>query len=162
MQAQGLQVDLLSAFPGQITGSWSERVIVSFMPDFLPLIALDLTGLWRDDSDSTAANGQYLWRNNTCSAIAGHKAIFEMLVNNFPLAKHVRFTGHKAAPVDGTSMLSYRMYHNACEVCDGFSSNILLGLSPPPYTHSNTRMWFKRRSHPQPHRMPGEHQVKLL
>jgi chlorobactene glucosyltransferase len=141
-QAQGLQVDLLSAFPSQITGSWSERVIVSFILDFLPLIALDLPGLWRGDSGSTAANGQYLLvRAATYRTIGGHKAIFDALVDDFALAKHVRSTGHKVALVDGTSMLSCRMYHNAREVWDGFSKNILLGLET---SSAEKRRWWWR------------------
>ena len=34
-QAESLNADLLSAFPRQITASWSERIVVSFIVDFL-------------------------------------------------------------------------------------------------------------------------------
>ncbi|MEP7292372.1 MAG: glycosyltransferase family 2 protein, partial [Chloroflexota bacterium] len=59
-QARALEVALLSTFPYQITRSWSERILVSFIIDFLPLIGLDFAGIWRGTSASTAANGQYL------------------------------------------------------------------------------------------------------
>jgi chlorobactene glucosyltransferase len=127
-QAEGLNVDLLSAFPRQVTGSWSERVVVSFVLDFLPLVGLDLTALWRGDSGASA-NGQYLLvRAAAYRAAGGHKAVPNALVDDFALAKHVRSNGYRIALVDGTSMLNCRMYHSAREVWDGFSKNILLAL----------------------------------
>jgi len=128
-QAEGLNVDLLSAFPRQVTGSWSERVVVSFILDFLPLVGLELTAVWRGESGRTAANGQYLLvRAAAYRAVGGHKAVSNALVDDFVLAKHVRSNGYRIALVDGTSMLNCRMYHGAREVWDGFSKNILLAL----------------------------------
>jgi chlorobactene glucosyltransferase len=128
-QAESLGVDLLSAFPRQLTGSWSERVVVSFIVDFLPLVAVDLTDLWRGESGSTAANGQYLLvRAATYHAVGGHKAISKALLDDFALAKHIGSNGYQVALVDGTSMVSCRMYRNAREVWEGFSKNILLAL----------------------------------
>jgi chlorobactene glucosyltransferase len=128
-QAEGLKVRLLSAFPKQRTESWSEQVVVSFILDFLPLIGVDLNALWQSSSGSTLANGQYLLVHAAAyRAIGGHKAIFDALVDDFALAKQIRSGGYKVAMVNGTSMVSCRMYHNAREVWNGFSKNILLGL----------------------------------
>ena len=128
-QAEALEVDLLSAFPRQMTESWSERIVVSFVLDFLPLIALDLRGLWHGESSTTAANGQYLLlRAASYRAAGGHRAIASALVDDFALAQQLRSTGYKVALVDGTGMLSCRMYHNAHEVWTGFAKNILLAL----------------------------------
>jgi chlorobactene glucosyltransferase len=127
--AEGLNVDLLSVFPRQVTGSWSERLVVSFILDFLPLVGLELTSVWRGDSGSTAANGQYLLvRAAAYRAVGGHKAVSNALVDDFALAKRIRSTGYRIALVDGASMLNCRMYHGAREVWDGFSKNILLAL----------------------------------
>lgn len=128
-QAEGLDVDLLSAFPRQITRSWSERVVVSFILDFLPLVGLDLTAVWRGDSGKTAANGQYLLvRAAAYRAVGGHQAISRALVDDLALAKRMRSNGYRIALVDGTSMLNCRMYRSTREVWDGFSKNILLAL----------------------------------
>lgn len=128
-QAKKLGVALLSVFPKQITESWGEQVVVSFILDFLPLIAVDLNALWQSGSSTTLANGQYLLVNTEAyHAVGGHQAIFNELVDDFALAKQVRLGGYKTAMVDGISMLSCRMYHNAREVWDGFSKNLMLGL----------------------------------
>jgi chlorobactene glucosyltransferase len=131
-QAAGLNADLLSAFPRQITGSWSERVVVSFIVDFLPLVGLDLTSLWRGTSGGAAANGQYLLaRAGAYRASGGHEAIAGELVDDFGLARRFRACGWRVALVDGTSMLTCRMYHDAGEVWAGFSKNMLLALENP-------------------------------
>lgn len=128
-QAQHLGADLLSAFPRQITGSWSERVFVSFIVDFLPLLTVDLHALWRGGSGRTVANGQYLLvRASAYRAVGGHQAIAAALVDDFALAAHMRANGCTVAFVDGTRLLSCRMYHSAREVWQGFSKNILLAL----------------------------------
>src|SRR5690606_11326822 len=138
-QAESLGVDLLSTFPHQITGSWSERLVVSFVLDFLPLVGLDLTDVWRGIS-GVAANGQYLLvRASTYRAIDGHRAVSNAIVDDFALAKHVRLNGYRIALVDGTTMLSCRMYRSAREVWDGFSKNILLALQT---SSTEKRPWW--------------------
>jgi len=128
-QAEALGVDLLSAFPRQITSSWSERIIVSFIVDFLPLVSVDLMNLWRGGSNAVAANGQYLLvKAAAYRAVGGHAAIAGELVDDFALATHLCANGYRMAFVDGTSMLSCRMYHRASDVWAGFSKNILLAL----------------------------------
>ena len=128
-QASTLDADLLSAFPRQITESWGECIVVSFIIDFLPLIGIDLTQLWRGTSRATAANGQYLLvRASAYWAVGGHEAIGRELVDDFALAKRFRLCGFRVALVDGTSMLRCRMYRSAAEVWAGFSKNILLGM----------------------------------
>ncbi|MBI5928777.1 MAG: glycosyltransferase [Chloroflexi bacterium] len=128
-QAKKLGVALLSVFPKQITESWGEQIVVSFILDFLPLIAVDLNALWQNGSSTALANGQYLLVNaEAYHAMGGHQAIFNELVDDFALAKQVRLGGYKTAMVSGTSMLSCRMYHNASEVWGGFSKNLMLGL----------------------------------
>ncbi len=103
--------------------------MVSFILDFLPLIALDLGGLWRGTSNATAANGQYLLlRAASYRAVGGHRTIAGALVDDFALASLMRAHGRRIAFVDGTTMLSCHMYHNANEVWAGFSKNILLAL----------------------------------
>lgn len=129
-QAQTLRVSFLSAFPYQLTKSWSEKITVSFIMDFLPLIGLDLEGIFRATSTATAANGQYmLVRTNDYRTLGGHAAIAHELVDDIALARRFRENGRKTALVDGTRMVSCRMYRSGNEVWAGFSKNILLGLS---------------------------------
>lgn len=129
-QARALDVSLLSAFPYQLTQSWSEKITVSFIIDFLPLLGLDFAGIQRAASGSTAANGQYmLVRAEDYRALGGHGAIAPELVDDVALARRFQAHGRKIALVDGSKMLSCRMYRSAGDVWAGFSKNILLGLS---------------------------------
>lgn len=128
-QAVQLQADLLSVFPRQLTRSWGERVVVSFVMDFLPLLAVDLSALAGSSAGRTAANGQYLLaRAAAYHTVGGHNAVAQALVDDFALARRFRLNGFRVALVDGTSMLSCRMYHTTRQVWQGFSKNILLAL----------------------------------
>ncbi len=128
-QAAALRVDLLSAFPFQRTETWSERLLVSFIVDFLPLLGLDFGAIWRGEGDRVAANGQYLLvRASSYRGVGGHAAVHSELVDDFALARRFRAGGYRSALVAGTDMLHCRMYRSARQVVGGFSKNLLLGL----------------------------------
>ena len=128
-RASMLNVDLLSVSPYQRAESWSERLVVSFIVDFLPLIGLDFRAIWRGEENHVAANGQYLLvRASSYRATGGHRAIATARVDDFALAKRFRMSGHTIAFLNGTDMLRCRMYHGAGEVWNGFLKNVLLGL----------------------------------
>jgi chlorobactene glucosyltransferase len=129
-QAQRLAVDLLSAFPYQQTGTWSERIVVSFIVDFLPRVSVDFRGLWRGTSKTVLANGQYLLaRASSYYAIGGHASLHDALIDDFALARRFRQCAYKAALVDGASQLQCRMYHSFREVQVGFAKNVLGALT---------------------------------
>jgi chlorobactene glucosyltransferase len=134
-QAEALQVDLLSALPRQITHGLSERIVVSFLLDFLPLIMLDLPALASGATTSSAAGnsaaiGQYLLvRADRYRAAGGHAAIAHNLVDDFALAAHLRAAGSRMALVNGIDMLACRMYRSPREVWQGFSKNVLAALA---------------------------------
>lgn len=128
-QALHLNVDLLSAMPRQITKSWSEHLLVSFIMDFLPLVAVDLRAIWRGEGSNAIANGQYiLIRKSAYVMMGGHSAIARALVDDFALATHFVQAKRPIAVVNGVSLLACRMYNNANDVWRGFSKNILLSL----------------------------------
>lgn len=146
-QALALRADLLSALPYQRVETWSERLIVSFILDFLPLTSVNLAAMWRGHSRHLLANGQYLLAHaQTYHALGGHARIAHALVDDFALAHRFRSQGYTIALVDGSPMLECRMYRSFCEVVRGFSKNLLSALassteSPPgssraPQRHS--------------------------
>ncbi len=129
-QAAALRADLLSAFPQQVTQTWAERLMVSFIVDFLPLVGLDLERIARGRAQRVAANGQYLLVRADCyRAAGGHAAIAAELVDDFALANRLAEQGCIVALVSGVGMLRCRMYSSAHEVWQGFSKNLMLGLS---------------------------------
>jgi chlorobactene glucosyltransferase len=129
-QAEVLQADLLTAFPYQETRSWTERVMVSFIIDFLPLVGTHFKAIWCGTAARVVANGQYmLVRRESYDAVGGHLFVVRERVDDFALARLLYMRGYTVAPVNGANMLRCRMYHNAKEVWRGFSKNLMLGLT---------------------------------
>jgi chlorobactene glucosyltransferase len=128
-QAQTLDVDLLSAFPTQITQTWSERILVSFILDFLPLVGLNFRAISMGKGSRSAGNGQYLLaRAISYRRAGGHAAVYNETLDDFAIAKHFRRGGYKVGLVDGKELLHCRMYRNAREVWEGFSRSMMHGL----------------------------------
>ncbi len=128
-QALTLQVDLLSAFPAQQTVTWSERIIVSFIVDFLPLVGLNFQTIYAGNGKQSAGNGQYLLaRASSYRQVGGHAAIYNETLDDFALAKHLRLSGYTIGLIDGQDLLRCRMYRNAHEVWEGFSRSLMHGL----------------------------------
>lgn len=132
-QALALGVSLVSALPRQSVQTWSERILVSFIIDFIPLVTLDFAALWRGRPARIAANGQYmLIHAATYRAIGGHASVRGALVDDFALAGRLRDCGYTVALVDGASLLTCRMYHNFRQVWSGFAKNLLAALTMAP------------------------------
>ena len=128
-QAVVLEADLVSAFPHQETHTWSEKVLVSFILDFLPLVGLDLRAISRGKGSDSAGNGQYLLaRASIYRRVGGHAAVHSETLDDFALARHYRLAGHKIALVDGKDWLRCRMYRSAGEAWQGFSRSMMHGL----------------------------------
>lgn len=130
VQAVALNAALVSAFPYQQTITWSERILVSFIIDFLPLIGLNFRAIWLGRSKRVVANGQYLLAHaSSYRAVGGHASISCSLIDDFALAQRFRACGQTVALVDGAQLLKCRMYHSLREVWNGFTKNLLLALS---------------------------------
>lgn len=130
--ATALNADFVSVFPYQHVGTWSERLLVSFLLDFLPLVTIDFAALARGRGARVAANGQYLLVNAaTYRAVGGHASISSDLIDDFALARRFQAQGSRIALIQGESLLSCRMYRSAGEVWSGFSKNLLGALDAP-------------------------------
>ena len=130
-----LNVDLLSAMPRQITETWSERLMVPFIMNFLPLMGVDLGRMSRGKSSYAIANGQYLLiRATAYQALEGHEAIKSAIVDDFAIAQRFMQHNQRVTLINGTTMLACRMYRSTDEVWHGFSKNIMLSLQ-------TTRRW---------------------
>ena len=132
-QALALHADLLSALPYQRVETWGERLLVSFIMDFLPLASGNLAAMWRGRAKRLLANGQFLLaRTQPYHALGGHAAIAHALVDDFALARRFRSASYTLALVDGAPMLTCRMYRSLREVWRGFSKNLLIAIAPSP------------------------------
>jgi chlorobactene glucosyltransferase len=120
------EADLLSALPHQKVGSWAERLLVPIIPwalfSFLPLA---LAHRWHWPVLS-AAIGQYLlFRREVYAQVGGHAAVRQHAADDLALGRRVKAHGLRLRLVDGGERISCRMYHNAGEVYEGLSKNLL-------------------------------------
>ena len=122
--AEARQVGLLSLFPRQITGTWSERLVVPLM-HLAVYGLLPLSAMRRLRSPAfAAANGQYLLvRRAAYDAAGGHATVRAQVLEDVALARAVKRAGHRIDLADGGDLVRTRMYRGAGEVWAGFSKN---------------------------------------
>ncbi|WP_419730276.1 glycosyltransferase family 2 protein [Lichenicola sp.] len=126
------EVALASGIPRQITGSWSERLL-------LPLIHLLLLGyrpdaLDRDRSDARFAAGcgqLFIARADAYRAMGGHAAIRASLHDGLTLPRAFRKHGLRTGLFDATDLASCRMYGNATDLREGLAKNATEGMATP-------------------------------
>lgn len=125
--------DVVTAFPEQEIGGWSEALIVPFI-FFTIWAVLPVGRVWSDPSPRVvAANGQLLAFTRAAYArIGGHRAVRLSVLDDMDLARRAKRDGLRVRLTDGTGIVYTRMYRSASEVWRGFSKNAyaLTGASP--------------------------------
>lgn len=135
------QASMLSAWPRQETGTWSEKAVI-------PLVYVLLLGALphrilhrlqrrpdyarrmsaRGLATLGAANGQYiLFRRDAYEAIGGHAAVRDHLVEDVALGRLVAARtaeGMRLINCDGSQLVRCRMYTSFAEVWEGFTKNL--------------------------------------
>ncbi len=122
------RLGMLSAFPQQLTGTFTERLVVPII-DMLVYgsLILWLTYYSRFTSLS-AANGQWLMiSRKSYNTTGGHEAVRQEVVEDVHLIRLAKRMDIPVMTLAGTGMVYGRMYHNAGEVWNGFTKN-LFGL----------------------------------
>jgi chlorobactene glucosyltransferase len=125
--------DVVTAFPEQEIGGWSEALVVPFI--FFTIWAMLPVGrVWSDPSPRViAANGQLLaFTRAAYTQIGGHRAVRRSVLDDMDLARRAKRHGLRVRLTDGTGAVRTRMYRTAAEVWRGFSKNAyaLTGASP--------------------------------
>lgn len=122
------RADLLSVWPTQITGSWSEWLVVPLMK-FAVLAYLPLVGVHHTPWPAfAAANGQaILFKRTAYKKIGGHAAVKNDIVEDVALARAVKSAGGRLRLFDGGNLVTCRMYRSWVEVRAGFGKNLLAG-----------------------------------
>lgn len=137
------RADLLSLWPDQITGTWSEKLVIplgyllftAFQP--LPLLSwLQAApgravrwGFTRERlATFGAANGQFLlFRRTAYRALGGHEALRDHLVEDIAFGRRVAARtaeGMRLVNADGSLLVRCRMYSGVSELWEGFSKNL--------------------------------------
>ena len=145
---------LLSAWPRQITRTWSEHAVIPLVYVLL-LGALPHRMLRRLQNhlpyarrtsakmlaSMGAANGQYmLFRRDAYDAIGGHEAVREHLVEDVGLGRLVAARtaeGMRLINCDGSGLVQCRMYESLPQVWEGFTKNLRAAFS-----HSAAAFWL--------------------
>jgi len=125
--------DLVTAFPEQEIGGWSEALVVPLML-FTVWALLPVRRVWADPSPRlVAANGQLLAFTRAAYArVGGHRAVRASVLDDMDLARRAKRLGLRVRLADGVGTVRTRMYRGAPEVWRGFSKNAyaLVGASP--------------------------------
>ena len=137
------RADLLSLWPDQITGTWSEKMVIPlgyllFMA-FHPFMLLRLLqhqperasrwGFTRAQLAALgAANGQFLlFKRSSYEILGGHEALKDHLVEDIAFGRRVASRtaeGMRLMNTDGGDLLWCRMYSGFAELWEGFSKNL--------------------------------------
>ncbi len=137
------RADLLSLWPDQITGTWSEKLVIPlgyllFMA-FHPFPILkwlqsrpSRVGRWRFTAERLAgmgaANGQFLlFRRDAYAALGGHESLRDHLVEDIAFGRKVAARtgeGMRLVNADGIELLRCRMYTGFAQLWEGFSKNL--------------------------------------
>lgn len=141
--ARSVRADLLSLWPDQITGTWSEKLVIPlgyllFMA-FQPFAILrwlqadpSRVSRWGFSKSRLAgmgvANGQFLlFRREAYRLLGGHEALKDHLVEDIAFGRRVASRtaeGMRLVNADGIELLRCRMYTGFAELWEGFSKNL--------------------------------------
>lgn len=130
--AQSGELDLLSGFPRQLTGTWLEKFLIPLM-HFLLLGYLPLNRMRASDRPEYAAGcGQLFFARRTAyMTCEGHKAICNSRHDGIKLPRAFRKQHFKTDVFDATDLASCRMYHSAWQVVRGLLKNATEGIANP-------------------------------
>jgi len=141
--ALAVRADLLSLWPDQITGTWSEKLVIplgyllfmAFQPfPFLSWLQAkpERVARWGIPRERLAmigaANGQFLlFRREAYRSLGGHEALKDHLVEDVAFGRRVASRtgeGMRLVNADGIDLLRCRMYSGLAELWEGFSKNL--------------------------------------
>ncbi|QDV45534.1 4,4'-diaponeurosporenoate glycosyltransferase [Stieleria neptunia] len=125
-------VGLLSAFPHQVTGTWSEKWLIPMM-HFILLCYLPFSRM-RSHADASLAAGcgqLFLSTRDAYNTAGTHEAIKQSRHDGVKLPRAYRSAGIMTDVVDGTELADCRMYRGAAEVVRGVLKNAIEGIANP-------------------------------
>lgn len=129
----GLNADLVTAVPRQLTGSFTERLMIPLLHlSYVAWLPMPLIHRTRDPR-VLAANGQLLLiRRRALDSVGGWKSVRTALVDDMALCRAVKADGGRVVFADGDAMAQCRMYPDAQSVWRGFAKNFYEGIGGNP------------------------------
>ena len=132
-------LSLISPYPEQLTGSWSERLLQPLL-HWSWLATLPLRIAERSTRSSlTAANGQFLVVDGAAyRSIGGHRAIADRVLDDMDLLKALKAHGFRGVVIDGSELAQCRMYTNWSQVESGYTKWLWSAFGSPVITAAST------------------------
>jgi chlorobactene glucosyltransferase len=123
------KADLVTVFPDEIMATFWEKTVLPLLHfSLMCFLPLPLVSGSRNHRFAMA-NGQFmLFRRSAYDAIGGHAAVKDALVEDIWLSRVVKQHGFKVSVVDGSRVVSCRMYTSLREIWAGFSKNLFAGF----------------------------------
>ena len=128
------QLDLLSLVPRQTLISFAERLMI---PCGLYLLSFryDLGKLHGGRADDVTATGQFLMiRRGVYDRVGGHSAVRGEIFEDLELARRVKQASGRVRLVDGSRVISARMYQGWSDLWPGFAKNVVDMFGGPAAT----------------------------
>jgi chlorobactene glucosyltransferase len=132
--ARGRELDLLTLAPRHELGSFAERLM---LPCGLYLLGFyqDLARIQAPDSGEVVATGQFmLLRRAAYEAVGGHAPVSGAICEDVELALLLKRRGYRVLLMDGSLLLSTRMYTGWSTLWPGFAKNLIQLLGGPVRT----------------------------
>jgi len=128
-EARRMNVDLLSTFPRQITGSFAEAAVVPMiffiLFSYLPMPRMRATA----DPATSAGCGQFLFaKRDAYLKSGGHAAFQSSMHDGIKMPRAFRKAGLRTDLFDATNLCSVRMYRGFQQTWRGFTKNAYEGL----------------------------------
>jgi chlorobactene glucosyltransferase len=116
------KLDALSAIPGQIMVTLSERLVVTWVHfGILSLLPLILIRKSKNPLFCTA-NGQFmLFKSSIYRKIGGHRSVKAKVLEDIHISKQVKRAGYRFMVFDGSRNIYCRMHRNTRDLIKGFS-----------------------------------------
>ncbi|MFY0406432.1 glycosyltransferase [Solicola sp. PLA-1-18] len=125
-------LDLVSPYPRQLTGSWAERLVQPLLQwSWASTLPLHLAE--RSSRPSLgAANGQLMAVDRgTYERAGGHAAVRGEVLDDLALLRAVKAVGGHGVVVDGTDVATCRMYRGAGELRAGYGKSLWAAFGSP-------------------------------
>ncbi len=116
--------DLLTVWPRQQVGSWSERLLVPLI-DAVLLACFPYPLAYVPAAGASAGNGQLMaFRREAYQKVGGHARVRGEVLEDVKLARAVKGAGLKLRLALGGGAIGVRMYRGYGEVLEGFGKNL--------------------------------------
>ncbi|PWT72810.1 MAG: glycosyl hydrolase, partial [Chloroflexi bacterium] len=129
-QAEEQRADLLTMMPKILARSFGEALLLPIIPlTFVAFLPLGLVSNHRSPLFAGALGPFLFFRRHTYLQIGGHAAVRTDIVEDVALSRLVKRHGGRVVWVDGTDLMSVRLYHGFREAWSGLAKSAFAAIN---------------------------------